>query len=300
MAPGADGRAVEVFLDHLAAERGLASNSLEAYGRDLRRYLDHLAMRRGSLEAASLADVRAFLAALRSRGLAPRSVARAASAVRGLHRFLLLEGWAARDPTTLLRAPRPMAGLPEVLSEAEVRQLLEAPRPVTTEGQRDRAMLELLYATGMRVSELVTLGAGAVNLSAGFVRVLGKGNTERLVPLGRPAAAWVQRYLAEVRPALLRGRRSDRLFLTRRGGGFTRQGFWHLLRRQARVAGLARRVSPHVLRHSFATHLLERGADLRVIQLLLGHVDIGTTQIYTHVSRAHLKAVHGRYHPRAR
>jgi integrase/recombinase XerD len=299
VAAPADGGALQAYLDHLAAERGLARNSLEAYARDLRGYVAHLAGRGGRPEAASLADVRGFLAALRGRGLAPRSVARAASAVRGLHRFLLLEGRAAGDPTALLRAPRLMAGLPAVLSEAEVLRLLEAPRAGTADGQRDRAMLELLYATGMRASELVALRVGDANLSAGFVRVRGKGGAERLVPIGRPAAEWLRRYLAEGRPALLRAGRSDRLFVTRRRGGFTRQGCWALLRRHARGAGLTRRVSPHVLRHSFATHLLERGADLRVVQLLLGHVDIGTTQIYTHVSRAHLKAVHGRHHPRA-
>ena len=286
------------FLEHLVVERGLAQNSLDAYRRDLTRYAGHLRGRELALTALDRTVIPRYLLALREAGLNPRSVARHLSAIRQFHRFLVREGLAAEDPTAHLESPRPWRRLPGVLSGEEVERLL-TPRPLTTpQAVRDRAMLEVLYASGLRVSELVGLRLSDLDLHIGVVHVLGKGNKERLVPLGDAAMESLRTYLAQGRPRLEKGRASPHLFLGRHGRGLTRQMFWILLGRYVRAAGITKRVTPHTLRHSFATHLLERGADLRIVQLMLGHADIGTTQIYTHVSRARLKAIHAKYHPR--
>ncbi len=292
--------ALDVFLSHARIERGLAANSVEAYGRDLRRYLDHLAAL-GVTEwaAVSRAEVQAHLAELVSRGLSPRSQARALSAIRQLHALLVRERLAPIDATDEIDAPRPGRRLPALLSRAEVEALLAQPDPRRAAGRRDRAMLELLYATGLRVSELVALELNDVNLETRVLVARGKGSKERLVPVGTPAAEAVRGYLASAREALLRGRRSKHLFVTPRGGRMTRQGFAKIVVRCARGAGIRRAVSPHKLRHSFATHLLEGGADLRAVQAMLGHADVSTTQIYTHVDRTHVRRLYDRCHPRA-
>ncbi len=292
--------ALDLFLSRLRLEKGLAANTVEAYGRDLRRWIDDLGrqgvtawneVRRPHLEA----HLRGLLAA----GVGGRSQARALSAIRGLHRTLVDEKLAAVDPTEDVESPRPGRKLPHVLPAGEVERLLAAPDPRTPAGRRDRAMLELLYATGLRVSELVSLSVNDLHLETRMVLARGKGSKERLVPLGGPAAEALRLYLAGTRDQLLRGRRSRDLFVTPRGGRMTRQGFWKLLGRHARAAGIARAVSPHQLRHSFATHLLAGGADLRAVQAMLGHADIATTQIYTHVERGHAQRLYEKHHPRA-
>jgi integrase/recombinase XerD len=290
---------LDAFLEHLVVERGLAQNSLEAYRRDLDRYLAYLASRGLDLTALDRIEVPRYLLALREASLSPRSVARHLSAIRQFHRFLVREGTAKSDPTAHVDSPRPWRRLPAVLSIADVDRLLAAEVPATPQGLRDRAMLELMYASGLRVSELVGLKLADVDLAVGVVRVVGKGNKERLVPMGDAAAARLRAYLADGRPRLETGRPSAFLFLGRHGRGLTRQAFWQLIKRQAAAAGIRKSVTPHTLRHSFATHLLERGADLRAVQLMLGHADIGTTQLYTHVSRARLKALYEKHHPRA-
>ncbi len=290
---------IDLFLEHLVVERGLAQNSLEAYGRDLSRYTAFLTARGQQVTTLDRAEVPRYLLHLREAGLSPRSVARHLSAIRQFHRFMVREGHAREDPTSHLESPRPWLRLPMVMSSEEVDRLLATGRPTTPQGIRDRAMLEVLYASGLRVSELVGLRLADLNLAAGILRVLGKGNKERLVPLGDAAVDSLRTYLADGRPKLERRRASPHLFLGRHGRGLTRQMFWQLLKRYVRAAGITKPVTPHTLRHSFATHLLERGADLRSVQLMLGHADIGTTQIYTHLSRAHLKAIYDKHHPRA-
>ncbi len=292
--------ALDLFLAHVRVEKGLSENTVEAYGRDLRRYLEHLGELGISAWArVGRAEVQAHLGELVRRGLSPRSQARALSAIRSLHALLVAERLAEVDATDELDAPRPGRRLPGLLSHEEVERLLGTPDPRTPAGRRDRAMLELLYATGLRVSELVSLRLNDVNLETRVLIARGKGDKERLVPVGAPAAEAVKAYLATARERLLRGRRSKDLFVTPRGGRMTRQGFAKILDRQARRAGIRRRISPHKLRHSFATHLLEGGADLRAVQEMLGHADVSTTQIYTHVDRSHVKRLHERFHPRA-
>ena len=292
-------RLVEACLEHLAVERGLGRATLEAYGRDLDAYIACLAGARRDPCRVDPADLTRYLLQARTAGLGPRSVARALSAIRTFHKFLVVDERTDRDPTAHLEAPRPILRLPDTLSRPEVECLLAAPPADTPRGVRDRTLLEVLYAAGLRISELVGLTLADLNLAGGFVRVRGKGSKERLVPLGRAAIAAVKEYLGSARPALLQGRAVKALFPGRAGRPLSRQAFFLALKRYARLAGIARRVSPHVLRHAFATHLLEGGADLRSVQLLLGHADIATTQIYTHVSRAHLKAVYQKFHPRA-
>jgi integrase/recombinase XerD len=289
------------YLGHLAAERGLSRHTLEGYGRDLRRYLEFLA-ERGVDDAAraSERDIVEFLLALARLGLSARSRGRTLAAVRGFHRFLLREGLCDANPAAQIALPKVGRSLPAFLSVAEVDQLLAAPDVSTREGLRDKAMIELLYATGLRVSELVSLELARVNLQGGFLVATGKGRKQRVVPCGEEAVRWIERYLAEARPRFVRGGRAPaHLFLTSRGGPMTRQGFWKLLRAYGARAGISRRLTPHTLRHSFATHLVERGADLRAVQTMLGHADISTTQIYTHVSQAHLRRLYDRFHPRA-
>jgi integrase/recombinase XerD len=284
---------VDAFCDALWLEDGLSRNTLEAYRRDLAQLAAFLEGR--PLEKAREADLFAFLAARRGKST---SAARMLSTLKRFYRHCLRERAIGADPTLRLEPPRRTPRFPKSLSEDDVEALLAAPDAATPRGLRDRAMLEVLYASGLRVSELVALKSFEANLDAGVVRILGKGSKERLVPLGEEAVAWVQHYLREARPALLRKRASDALFVTERGGGMTRQAFWHLLKRYGRAAIPGKTLSPHVLRHAFATHLINHGADLRVVQMLLGHADISTTQIYTHVARERLKALHAKHHPR--
>ncbi len=290
---------LEGYLNRLILERGLSPSTIESYDRDLRRYLAFLEDRHiEDMAAIAQTDIDAFLNQLLHCGLSSSSLARNISAVRGFHRFLLSEGLVGNDPSENIEAPRLKRRLPEVLEVAEVEALLEQPDTAKPLGLRDRAMLELLYACGLRVSELLSLREADIFFSQGFVRCFGKGSKERLVPVGRTAASWVQRYLEQSRPGLNKRAPTDILFLNARGAPLSRMGFWKILRDYARRAGIRKRVHPHILRHSFATHLLEGGADLRSVQEMLGHADISTTQIYTHVDREYLKEVHRQFHPR--
>jgi integrase/recombinase XerD len=295
----AAGGIVAQYLDHLRVERGLAQNSLLAYDRDLVRLAAHAKGLAKDVLALTQADLAAFIRGLSEAGLAPRSAARAVHAVRGLYRFAVREGRLSADPMENLRAPRALRPLPRYLSGAQVEALLAAPRIDTDLGLRDRAILEVLYATGLRVSELIGLRGADVELEVGVLTCLGKGRKERLVPLGDVARDWVRRYLADARPRLARKRELPELFLSERGRRLTRMGLWGIVRRHALTAGVQRVLTPHVLRHSFATHLLEGGADLRSVQAMLGHADISTTQIYTHVTQERLRRVYDRFHPRA-
>ena len=296
-ASGIDG-AVDRFLNYLATERGMAANTLLAYGRDLARFLDHLERRHvAGATAVQVADVVSFLERLQQQGLSARSRARMLAAVRGLFAFLLREEVIASDPSRDLRLPRLGQRLPRSLAPEEVAQLL-APQDGSALAQRDGAMIELVYATGLRVSETVSLKSSQVNLEAGYLTVVGKGRKERVVPIGRFARQRLLEYLQQARPKILAGRLSPFLFVNRAGHRLTRQGFWKRLRLAVRRAGIGGKVSPHTLRHAFATHLVEGGADLRTVQMMLGHADIATTQIYTHVARDRLRAVHRKYHPR--
>lgn len=292
--------AVTDFLAALHAERGVSPNTVSAYRRDLAGFQRFLNRRDRKLEQVSAEELSLYLLTLRRRGLAHASVARQLSALRGLYRYCLREGALARDPTERLEVPRPPRRLPRVLSPAEVAALLET-RPVAgPAGLRDRALLEVLYATGMRAGECLALRLEDVNLSAGYVVCTGKGNRQRLVPLGAVAVGWVRRYLAEARPHLARHAASGTFFPNRRGRPLSRQALWGLIKRAARAAGLRATISPHTLRHSFASHLIQRGADLRSVQAMLGHADISTTQIYTHLPSAAVFEMYRRFHPRAR
>ena len=295
----ADQARLDRFCDALWLEDGLSPRTLASYRADLHRFARWLANCDSSLGVAERSHVERYLAHLfEAAGLKARSAARAVSSLRRFYRQLQRDGARSDDPTALTASPRLPRSLPKSLTEAQVEALLGAPDVNTPEGFRDRVMLEVLYATGLRVSELVGLPVAAVSLDMGVARVLGKGAKERLVPLGEEALDWVGRYLHGTRGDLLDGRQSEALFVTRRGGPMTRQGFWLRLRRHAVRAGVRTTVSPHVLRHAFATHLLNHGADLRVVQMLLGHADISTTQIYTHVARERLKQLHQQHHPR--
>ena len=285
------------YLDYLSAERGLAENTIAAYRSDLARLARSLGSR--TLDRAREEDLLRVLRHMRLGGISARSVARWLAAVRGFYGFLLAEGLLEQDPSAQLEAPRALRTLPKTLGSADVEALLSAPDTATTRGLRDAAMLEVLYATGLRVSELLRLRLGDLHLDAGYLRCWGKGNKERVVPLGGEADARVQHYLARARPGLLRGQRTDVLFVNHRGGTMTRQGFWKIIKRYGVVACIRVPLSPHTIRHAFATHLLENGADLRSLQILLGHADISTTQIYTHVNRERLKRVYEDFHPRA-
>lgn len=287
------------FAERAFGELGLSRNTLSAYRSDLAHFARHLAARGATLEGADRAAIYDYLALRLREGFRARSNARLLSCLRHFYRWLLREGAIGADPTALVESPKLPRSLPKAPSEAEVEALLAAPDAASPDGLRDKAMLELLYATGLRVSELVGIGVDEVNLRQGAVRVRGKGGKDRLVPLGDEAQHWLSRWLAEGRPALL-GRRPGRdLFVTRRGGAMTRQAFWLRLKRLALAAGIARPLSPHGLRHAFATHLLNHGADLRAVQILLGHASLSTTQIYTLVAREGLKRLHARHHPRA-
>lgn len=298
MSPRPDEAEIERFLDALWMERGLSDHTLAGYRRDLRRFADWLLQQRSSLFAAHRSHIQDFLAAELKRGLSPRSVARALSSVRAFYRYLLNNNRLENDPAERVESPRVGRYLPTTLSEDDVATLLATPDVATPKGLRDRSMLELLYATGLRVSELIGLRDLQINLRAGIVRVVGKGSRERIVPMGEEAQEWLQRYLLEGRPLLLKGVGSDWLFPGRSGNRMTRQTFWHIIKRYAHRAGIQRSPSPHTLRHAFATHLLNHGADLRAVQMLLGHANLSTTQIYTHVARERLQRLHAEHHPR--
>ncbi len=290
---------IDRFCDHLWLEDGLADLTLAAYRRDLKAFANWLEKeRKHGLDATVAGDIEAYLAWRFARHAQPRSAARYTSALKRFYRYLLRENLVAADPTLNLDSPKLPRTLPKTLTEADVERLLDSADTNTPLGLRDRAMLETLYATGLRVSELVGLKLTAVNLNDGVLRVTGKGNKDRLVPLGEEAVQWLKRYLAQARPLLLEKQISNAVFVTARGDGMTRQGFWYLIKRRAQAAGIARPLSPHTLRHAFATHLLNHGADLRVVQMLLGHSDISTTQIYTHVARERMKQLHAQHHPR--
>ncbi len=284
------------FLNYLAVEKGLARNTLEAYERDLHKYF--LFMKARGPDSISRSDVVSFMTHLSSEGSSTPSAARCLAAVRGFHKYLMTDEHAQSDPTENVETPRGWKRLPKTLSPVDVDTLLSQPDPATLIGLRDKAMLELLYATGLRVSELVGLKLHEINLERGYLVVMGKGSKERAVPMGELAAAALSRYLKSGRAALLKGIDSNILFISMQRRGITRQMFWERIKHYTRKAGINRNISPHTLRHSFATHLLDNGADLRAVQAMLGHADISTTQIYTHVSRERLKKVHEKHHPR--
>jgi integrase/recombinase XerD len=288
---------MQSFLDFCRIEKGLAWNTIEAYRQDLDRFAEHASTEQE--DAPEVEQVRHYIDSLYRAGLSSRSIARHLTTLRGFHSYLLEEGTLQKDPTSLLAAPRQWQSLPKYLNTEQVTNLLAAPDPGRPAGMRDRAMLEFLYATGLRVSELCGVRVSEVELNVGCVRVMGKGNKQRMVPIGAAAIAAVESYLHSGRPVLLKRRSSPYLFITARGGAMTRQGFWKLLRGYGRKAGIFHDLTPHVLRHTFATHLLEGGADLRSVQTMLGHADISTTQIYTHVVRARLRKTIDDHHPRA-
>lgn len=294
-----DAAAIDAFCDALWLEDGLARNTLDGYRRDLAQFAGWLDAEQGkALLAAGTADLQSYIAHRYRARTRASSAARLLSSLKRFYRHALRQGRIAADPTLDIASPKLPRALPKTLTEAHVERLLDAPQIGLPLGLRDRAMLETLYATGLRVSELVSLQTVQLSQDMGLVRVLGKGSKERLVPLGEEALHWVRRYLAEARPQLLKGRLADDLFVTAQGSAMTRQAFWQLIKRYAVQAGVAGSVSPHTLRHAFATHLLNHGADLRVVQLLLGHADVATTQIYTHVARERLKQLHAKHHPR--
>lgn len=282
-------------------ERRLAANTVESYARDLQFLAEFAAGRNMSVEALSRQELEALVRGLMAEGRSPRSVARAVACFRGFYRFLMLDGRLKVNPAADLRPPRAWKVLPRYLTVEDVDRLIAQPDVTTPRGLRDRALIELLYATGMRVSELLGLKPADVNLDASYLTCTGKGSKQRIVPIGDEAATWVRKYMREARPTLLAKRSSPRLFVNARGGGpgLTRVGFWKILKVYAKQAGLIRTLSPHMLRHSFATHLLERGADLRAIQMMLGHADLSTTQIYTHVLEQRMRTIYDRFHPRA-
>ncbi|HUD43837.1 MAG TPA: site-specific tyrosine recombinase XerD [Dokdonella sp.] len=296
---------VERFVDTAWAETGLAQNTVASYRRDLQGFARWLAGAGGTLAGATRAQLQDYLArrstqgGTSGRGYKARSTARLLSCLRQFYGWLQREGRLVEDPTLLVDAPKLPRSLPKALGEADVEALLRAPAVDTVLGLRDRAMLELLYATGLRVSELVGLTAAQVNLRQGVLRVVGKGGKERLVPIGAEAGHWLERYVISARPALLKGGQAEALFVTARRAGLSRQMFWNIVKKHAAAVGIASsRISPHVLRHSFATHLLNHGADLRALQMMLGHSSLTTTQIYTHVAKEGLKRLHARHHPR--
>ena len=294
---------IDAYLDHLRAERRLAGHTLESYGRDLRALAEYAAGASRAPEALDRSSLETFVQQQRARGLSPRSVARLVAAVRGFYKFLVLDRRLDHSPADDLTPPRAWPALPKFLSVDEVDMLIAQPNVGTPLGLRDRAMIELLYATGVRVSELIGVRLSDLHFDEEYMTCVGKGSKERLIPIGEQAAQWVRRYDREARPKLVDQVRAARgvhavLFVNARGGPLTRVGFWKILKRYGRQASLPRTLSPHVVRHSFATHLLERGADLRAIQMMLGHADLSTTQIYTHVLEARLRAVYDRFHPR--
>ncbi len=290
---------IDTYLRHLEVARRLAPNSLEAYSRDLARLAAFADSRKTRVESLTLADLEAFVRSLMTSGLSPTSTARIIAGARGFYKFLRLNGTIAANPAEDLRSPRTFRALPKFLTVDDVEALLAAPDPTHPRGLRDKALIELLYATGVRVSELVGLRVSDVRVQEGFLKTMGKGSKERIVPIGDEATRWVSAYLTTGRPALVKKRDVPWLFLNARGQRLSRVGFWKGLKAYGRKAGIRSPLSPHVLRHSFATHLLDRGADLRAIQAMLGHANLSTTQIYTHVLEARLRSVYDRFHPRS-
>jgi integrase/recombinase XerD len=290
---------LDLFISYLAVEKGLSDNTQEAYSRDLARYLDYLEQQgRTAPTGITTADIALFLGLLKDKGIGPRSRARCLSSIRMFHKFLMIENYSDVNPATIIEAPRTLHKLPDFLSTGEVDALFAACAGSSGENIRDLAMLELLYATGLRVSELVHLKLREVNLDSGYLMTLGKGNKERLVPIGESACQRVMDYLEGVRCRLDPAGQNRFLFLSRLGDAMSRQAFWNIIKKRAYQAGISKNISPHTLRHSFATHLLENGADLRSVQVMLGHADLSTTQIYTHVTRERLKRLHQQIHPR--
>ncbi|HZR27005.1 MAG TPA: site-specific tyrosine recombinase XerD [Vicinamibacterales bacterium] len=291
---------IDAYLDHLRVERRLSDHTLESYARDLRSLAAFAAGREQRAESLDRRALEAFVREQMTRGLSPRSVARMVASVRGFYRFLVLDNRLKHNPADDLHPPAAWPALPKFLTLEEVDTLIEQPDVTTPLGLRDRAMIELLYATGLRVSELINVRAADLHLDDAYLTCIGKGNKERIVPIGDQAARWIAKYQREARHVLVKkASRRETLFVNARGGTMSRVGFWKILKQYGRKANLPRSLSPHVLRHSFATHLLERGADLRAIQLMLGHADLSTTQIYTHVLAARLRNVYDRFHPRA-
>jgi integrase/recombinase XerD len=288
---------LDTFIDHLWLEDGLSKNTLESYRADLSHFNVWLLKQKSDLINANRADIQQYLA-VKFPQSKPRSISRLIASLRRFYRYALRENLIKQDPTLQIESPKLPRSLPKSLNESEVENLLNAPNINEPIGLRDRAMLELLYASGLRVSELVGVKVNEVSTADGVVRVTGKGSKTRLVPMGQEAADWIDQYLKTARPKILDGQMTDAMFATTRGGAMTRQAFWYLIKRYALVAGITKHMSPHVLRHAFATHLLNHGADLRVVQMLLGHADISTTQIYTHVARERLKSLHSVHHPR--
>ncbi len=290
---------IDTFLDALWAERGLSQNTLSAYRRDLMAFMNWLQKSNKSLLLVNNIDIQDYLTFRAKTGVKTSSLARLISSLRRFYRYQLREGHIEEDPSALIDSPKTVQSLPNTLSESQIDALLEAPDIDDALGLRDRAMLELLYATGLRVSELVSLEQSQLGLQQGVVRVIGKGNKERLVPMGDIAVDWLTQYKQQARPDIMASKGvSDSLFVTRRGSGMTRQAFWYLIKRYALAVGISQKISPHTLRHAFATHLLNHGADLRVVQLLLGHSSLSTTQIYTHIAKARLQSLHQKHHPR--
>ena len=293
---------IDRFLDAIWSERGLSNNTLAAYRRDLQGFDKWLSEQHAHITNLFSVDkslLQQYLAFRGQTGAKASTMARVLSSLRGFYRYQVRTGALAEDPTALIASPKLGRLLPETLSERQVNALLEAPEILDPIGLRDRAMLELIYATGLRVSELIGLEISQVSLQQGVLRVMGKGNKERLVPMGDEAVEWIERYQLESRPLLIQGKgTSEHLFVTQRGSGMSRQAFWYLIKRYALIAHIHQKISPHTLRHAFATHLLNHGADLRVVQLLLGHNDLSTTQIYTHVAQARLQELHQKHHPR--
>jgi integrase/recombinase XerD len=287
---------IDQFLDAVWVEQGLSENTLSAYGSDLRIFAKWLAGR--SMLEVNGGDLSGFLASRYKEGIGNRSSARILSSLRRFYGYYVRENSITVDPTALIEAPHIGRPLPASLSEKDVELLLDAPEITSPLGFRDRTMLEMLYATGLRVSELVNLKFEQISFRQGVVRIIGKGNKERLVPVGEEAMSWLESYMSQARKDILGERQCDFLFVTNRGDSMTRQAFWHIIKRHAKKAGISKELSPHTLRHAFATHLLNHGADLRVVQLLLGHSDLSTTQIYTHIARERLKELHSKYHPR--
>jgi len=291
---------LDSFLSYLAVEKGLSKNTLESYGRDVRKFVLYLQESKitsvGDIKYENILD---FLSHFKKQGFSDTTTVRCIVSIKQFFKYLLLEKIIKEDPTSQIRTPRMKKSIPGVISLEEVERILASPGESTPEGIRDSAMLEVLYATGIRVSELIGLKLNDVNFEMGFIIVYGKGSKERIVPMGEKAQEKLKSYMERSRPVLLKTRESKALFVTRRGKAMTRQGFWKLIKTHALSAGIAKNISPHTLRHSFATHLLERGADLRSIQIMLGHSDISTTQIYTHVESERLKEIHKKYHPRS-
>ena len=296
--PPCDEALIDQFLDWIWLESGLSQHTITAYRTDLKLYSRWLANRNTTLGKASRADLLAYLSFRMQQGIQSRTVARFLSTMKRYYQFAIAQKWITTSPVKDVVMPKTMRHLPKVISEQEVEKLLEAADTRSNYGLRDRAMLETLYATGLRVSELVNLSLSEINLQAGIVRVTGKGNKQRLVPMGEEAITWLEQYLNLARPELLRKQITDAVFLSSRGTAMSRQAFWQIIKKYASLIGLKSDLSPHTLRHAFATHLINHGADLRTTQMLLGHSDLSTTQIYTHVAKERLKSLHARHHPR--